>query len=43
MGFSQTEVLNMTMRKFFLIFEEYLKMNGLKKEKKQISCIDDLP
>lgn len=30
----------MTLRKFFLIYNEYLEMNGLKKEP---AGIDDLP
>lgn len=32
----------MTPRKFFTIYEEFLKMNGIKKERK-IVTIDDLP
>lgn len=32
----------MTLRKFFLIFEEFMKMNGWKREKKR-AAIDDLP
>lgn len=32
--------MNMTLRKFFLIFNEHLEMNGMKKES---MGIDDLP
>lgn len=32
LGYTEEEVLNMTPRKFFKLFEEYQYMNGLKKE-----------
>ncbi len=38
--FSERDVMGMTPRKFFLIFDEHLEMNGLKKES---AGIDGLP
>ena len=32
MNFSQQEVFDMTLRKFFLIYNEYLEANGLKEQ-----------
>ena len=40
MGFSEPEMLMMTPRKFFKLFEEYQLMAGIKKEP---AGIDDLP
>lgn len=40
LGYSEAEIMNMTPRKFFRLFDEYQEMNGLKK---QVQGIDDLP
>lgn len=40
LGYSETELFQMTPRKFFLLFDAFLELNGLKK--KEIG-IDDLP
>ena len=40
LNFSENEVFAMTVRKFFLIYNEYLEMNGLKKREQ---TIDELP
>ena len=40
LGYSENEVLQMTPRKFFLLYDEYLEVNGYRK--KELS-IDDLP
>lgn len=32
MGYSEKDTLNMTMRKFHILYNEYLEYNGLKKE-----------
>ena len=41
LGYTETEVLDMTPRKFYRIFDEYLILNGLKKEFD--SAIDNMP
>ena len=40
LGYSESEVLQMTPRKFFLLYDEYLEMSGYRKKK---LSIDDLP
>lgn len=40
LGYSEEEILAMTPRKFFKLFEEYQYMNGLKKPEQGI---DDMP
>lgn len=40
LGFTEEQVMAMTPRKFFVIYDEYLYMNGLQK---QVMTIDDLP
>ena len=40
LGYCENEVLQMTPRKFFLLYDEYLEVNGYRK--KELS-IDDLP
>jgi hypothetical protein len=40
LGYSEDELMRMTPRKFFLLFDEYQEMNGLKKP---TQGIDDLP
>lgn len=40
LGYTEEEVLAMTPRKFFKLFEEYQWMNGLKKHEQGIN---DLP
>ena len=40
LGYSENEVLQMTPRKFFLLYDEYLRINGLNKK---ILSIDELP
>lgn len=42
LGYSEDELFDMTPRKFFIIYNEFMEMNGLKKRKKNCS-IDDLP
>ena len=42
LNYSEKEVLYMTPRKFFLMFDAYLEDNGLKKADK-VPSIDDLP
>ena len=32
LNYSEKDVFSMTMRKFFLLYDEYLEMNGLKKK-----------
>ena len=32
LGFTEEQVMAMTVRKFFMLFDEYQYMNGLKKE-----------
>ena len=39
MNFSQREVFDMTLRKFFLIYNEYLELNGLKEEEVTVDQI----
>jgi hypothetical protein len=41
LGYSEAEVFSMTPKKFFALYEEYLDINGVKKNKGQ--GIDDLP
>lgn len=41
LGYSENEVFAMTPRKFFRLYDEYLIMNGLKKENQ--NEIDILP
>ena len=36
-------MFRMTPRKFFMIYNEFMEMNGVKKKTKKISSIDDLP
>ena len=44
LGHTEAEVLIMTPRKFFKIFDEFLELNGIKKrQEKRICTIDDLP
>lgn len=40
LGYTETEIFRMTPRKFFLIYNEFLEMKGIKRE---ICGIDDLP
>ena len=40
LGYTEKEVFEMTPRKFFRIYDEYLILNGAKKEP---TGIDDLP
>ncbi len=40
LNFSENEVFMMTIRKFFLIYNEYLELNGLKKRE---MTIDEMP
>lgn len=40
MNYAEREVFDMTLRKFFLIYNEYQELNGLKKKE---TTIDDLP
>lgn len=40
LNFSEDEVFEMTIRKFFLIYNEYLELSGLKKQE---MTVDDLP
>jgi hypothetical protein len=40
LNFSENEVFQMTIRKFFLIYNEYLELNGLKKRE---MTIDEMP
>lgn len=42
LGYTEAEVFAMTPRKFFKIYEEYLILNGIKKEK-QTPSIDNMP
>ena len=41
LGYSEDELFDMTPRKFFLIYDEYLDLNGLKKPDE--NAIDMLP
>ena len=40
LGYSEEEVLNMTPRKFFVLYEQYAELKGYKKQE---SGIDALP
>lgn len=40
LNFSESEVMSMTIRKFFLLYNEYLELNGLKKRE---MTVDELP
>ena len=40
LNFSENEIFMMTIRKFFLIYNEYLELNGLKKRE---MTIDEMP
>jgi len=40
LNYAEREVFDMTLRKFFLIYNEYQELNGLKKKE---TTIDDLP
>lgn len=42
MGFSQEEVLRMTPRKFFALYDEYLILAGVKKDA-AVNTFDALP
>jgi hypothetical protein len=37
--YSEREVLNMTPRKFFLIYSEYLEMNGIARERDVMAAL----
>ena len=43
LGYTEAEVFDMTPRKFFVIYNEFLEMNGIKKGQKKVCSIDDLP
>lgn len=43
LGYTEEELFDMTPRKFFRIYNEFLKMNGIAKAKKRACTIDDLP
>lgn len=40
LGYGETDVLRMTPRKFFVLYDEYLKINGIRQK---LLSIDDLP
>lgn len=39
LNYTETEIFKMTPRKFFLLYDEYMALNGLKKKEQ---TIDDL-
>ena len=41
LGYTEEQVLNMTPRKFFVMYEQYAELKGLKKQ--QTGSIDALP
>ena len=43
LGYPEEDIFSMTPRKFFMIYNEFLEMNGIKKKKKRVCSIDDLP
>lgn len=40
LNYTESEVFSMTPRKFFLLYDQYLELNGMKKRE---STFDDLP
>jgi hypothetical protein len=42
LGYSEKEMFRMTPRKFYLLFREYLELNGYRKKKTEYS-FDSLP
>lgn len=38
LGYTEKEILDMTPRKFFLLYDEYLEMSGIKR--KELSIVD---
>ena len=39
MNFTEREVFDMTLRKFFLLYEQYLELNGLKEKEVTVDQI----
>ena len=37
LGYTEREVFSMTLRKFYLIYNEYLDYNGLKKKNEELN------
>ena len=39
LGYSENEILYMTPRKFFMVYDEFLVLNGLQEEEVTIDCV----